>query len=183
MPDEPRKGNHNLPVPDPTLLTTQALEREVEVLRDIIDREIRALRELVFDRIKGHGIVCDEKFARVERQFHSVESLRLEQKKDTKDAVDAALTSQKEAVFKSETSMTGRLEQLSQTVATQVDSLRREIGDTKERIGEVASQAEGIVQQKAGAKEDRTGLYASVGVIFVVITIVLSAIAILVGNN
>jgi hypothetical protein len=179
--ETPRHGN-NLPVPDPTILTTQALEREVENLREMVEREVAGLKELVFDRLKGQGLLCDEKFRAIGDQFTFVESLRLEQKKDTKDAVDAALTAQKEAVSKSETGMTGRLEQLSVTFTTTVESLRREMGDMKDRIIEVDRKAEASAQQKIGAKEDRTGLYAGIATIVVILSVVFAVIAILIGN-
>src|SRR5665647_978083 len=46
------------PVPDPTVLTTRQLLREIEILRDLVDdkvevrqREVAALKELLFVRI------------------------------------------------------------------------------------------------------------------------------------
>lgn len=68
------------PVPDPTLLTTQALYREVATLRELIEEKILATDQLV-----------SEKFASVDRQLDLVERQRVEQKSDTKAAVDAAL--------------------------------------------------------------------------------------------
>ena len=80
-------GPHEwVPVPDPTVLTTQALYREVSSLRELIELRIEDLSGLL-----------DEKFLRTEQQFELVERQRVEQKNDTKNAVDAALTAQKEA--------------------------------------------------------------------------------------
>lgn len=185
-----------VPPPDPTTLTTAALHREIGVLRELIetrfgdrDREARslarergeqftALRELLLQRIAGLSDLVDEKFIAAERQ-------RIEQKSDTKAAVDAALTAQKEAVkeqttasdrsiAKSEAATGKQLEQQQETSATAIDGLRRSIDDLKERIQEVATIANGFGQQKLGAKEDRTALYATVGIL---ITVMLAMMA------
>jgi hypothetical protein len=161
------------PVPDPTVLTTQALYREVS-----------ALQELIEQRIEGQREIINQQFYKVEQQFELVERQRVEQKKDTKDAVDAALTAQKEAVreqtsasersiAKSETATTKQIDQLAATFANTQASLLARIDELKERIVEVDRKAEAPVQQRFGAKEDRSGFYAAIGVgvslLFVVI--------------
>jgi hypothetical protein len=196
-----------VPTPDPTALTTAALHRETGVLRESIDqrfddrdREARslarergeqftALRELLLGRIEALNTLTEERFAAAERQ-------RVEQKVDTKSAVDAALIAQKEAVreqttaseraiAKSETATNKQLEQQQLTVSTAVDSLRRSLDEVKERaveenrglrtsISEVATTANSTVQQKAGAKEDRTALYATIAVLVSIIVLVLA---------
>jgi hypothetical protein len=196
-----------VPTPDPTTLTTAALHRETGVLRDSIeqrfddrDREVRALnrerteqfatlKELMIGRIAALNTLTEERFASAERQ-------RVEQKIDTKSAVDAALIAQKEAVreqttaseraiAKSETATNKQLEQQQLTVSTAVDSLRRSLDEVKERaveenramrssISEVATTANGTVKQKEGAKEDRTALYATLGILISVIVLVLA---------
>jgi uncharacterized glyoxalase superfamily metalloenzyme YdcJ len=185
-----------VPTPDPTALTTAALHRETGVLRESIDqrfddrdREARslarergeqfaALKELMLQRIMGLSQLVDERFGATERQ-------RLEQKSDTKAAVDAALTAQKEAVkeqttasdrsiAKSELATGKQLEQQQETSATAIDGLRRSIEDLKERIAEVATTANTTIQQKVGAKEDRTALYATIAVLVSVIVMVLA---------
>lgn len=196
-----------VPSPDPTALTTAALHRETGVLRESIeqrfddrDREARslarerteqftALRELLLERIEASDKLTEEKFTAAERQ-------RVEQKSDTKAAVDAALTAQKEAVkeqttasdrsiAKSETATGKQLEQQQETFTTAIDGLRRSIDDLKEArsddartmrqaISDVATTANSTVQQKVGAKEDRTALYATVGIL---ITVMLAMMA------
>lgn len=194
----PSPAGGRLPIPDPTALTTAALHREVASLTEAFERRLdavdrdavslnrerteqfAALKELMGERITGLKGLVDEKFDSAERQ-------RLEQKNDTKAAVDAALTAQKEAVkeqttasdrsiAKSETATGKQLEQLRESFTTEVAGLRRSIDDLKERIAEVAGIANGTVQQKVGAKEDRTGLYATIGM---VATVILLAIAII----
>ena len=165
--------------PDPTTLTTDAIRREVKELVAEQERSILSLRELLLAKIEAEVALTAERFITSER-------LRLEQKSDTKAAVDAALTAQKEAVkeqtiaseraiAKSEAATTKQLEQQQVTFQTVSDALRRSIDEVKERsveenramrtsVSEVATSANGIVQQKVGAKEDRTSLYATIAV-------------------
>jgi len=75
------------PVPDPTVLTTQQLIREMGKQDETIEKEFAALEKLI-----------NERFRSVDQQLQLVERQRVEQKSDTKAAVDAALTAQKDAV-------------------------------------------------------------------------------------
>lgn len=137
------------PVPDPTILTTEQLLREVDRVKELMLSEIRGIERETGQRL--HAI--DERFDLVERQ-------RVEQKADTKDAVDAAFSASKEAVreqttasdraiAKSETSMLEQLKQLERTLTTSTDALRRDIDEVKDR----ATRSEG---QKAGGDEVKT---------------------------
>jgi hypothetical protein len=176
----------SVPSPDPTVLTTQALFREISAVRELFeqrlagrDRELTALSEHLIALVDAETKLTNERLQSAERQ-------RIEQKIDTKSAVDAALIAQKEAVreqttaseraiAKSEAATTKQLEQQALTVATAVDALRRSIDELKERaveenrairvsISEVATSSNSLAQQKVGAKEDRTAVYAAIGI-------------------
>ena len=208
------------PDPDPTVLTTQALFREIGTLRELFEQRIDALeaerdratvqsahrtkvlnrerveqftaqRELLNERITALRSLTDERFASAEHQ-------RIEQKQDTKAAVDAALSAAKEAVkeqttasglsiSKSETATREQLAQQQQTFTTAIEGLRRSIDELKDRAGEdarnlrqsisdVATTANGSVREKIGARDDRTAVYALitllVGIAVVAIAIV-----------
>jgi uncharacterized LabA/DUF88 family protein len=197
----------SVPVPDPTVLTTDAIRREITTVKDLLDQRIEdrdrevmglvaernsqlmALRELVLAKIEAEVTLTAERFATSER-------LRLEQKADTKAAVDAALTAQKEAVkeqtiaseraiAKSEAATTKQLEQQQVTFQTVSDALRRSIDEVKERaveenramrnsINGVGVQASGVIERRTGATESRTAIYATVGLL---ITIILAMMA------
>lgn len=149
------------PSPDPTLLTTEALQREVASLERLLEQRVGAVLVLLEQRIKGivetraqEFKTVDEKFAAVQQGLNLVEQQRVEQKKDTKDAVDAALTAQKEAVSeqttasersiaKSEAATTKSIEQLQETFTTALEGQRREIGDLKERVAAAESNRTG----------------------------------------
>jgi hypothetical protein len=161
--DESQFGSR--PVPDPTVLTTEALHRE-----------IAALRELVFERIARESEVNDEKFTSVEKTLALVETQRVEQKQDTKAAVDAALTAQKEAVkeqttaseraiAKSETSTTKSIDQLGEKFDTAFEGQRRDVDDLKARVGKIESV-------KQGGRDASAALYGFAGFVLVLLTIV-----------
>jgi seryl-tRNA synthetase len=154
MVDEPRSEGRNgrPPIPDPTVLTTEALHREVEQLQELLELEIGSLETL-----------CEEREKRIHQHFDLLERSRVEQKEDTLKAVAAALSSQKEAVSKSEVSVTKQLDQLSVTIATIESSLRRSIDDLKERIVMTEGSINTIASRHAGAKDSQAGLYAAIG--------------------
>lgn len=180
--DRPNQRNGGTrPVPDPTILTTEALQREISALSQLIDA-----------KIAGNTKARDEEVKRLNQQLQLVERQRVEQKKDTKDAVDAALAAQKEAVreqtiasersiSKSETATNKQLEQLASTFASEAASLRRSMDELKERITDVDRKASSVVQQKIGAKEDRSGLYAGLAAISAILVLGLTALGILIA--
>ncbi len=178
------------PVPDPTLLTTQQLLRELSGLKEVIftrldgmdraislfnenitrvptdvDRQVGTLKELLekvnvekFNAL-GKQIVFaieayGEKFSAVDHQLKSVETYRVEQKQDTKAAVDAALAAAKEAVkeqtqaseraiAKSEAFTTKQIDAISEIIRTTVKGLDEKIDDLKTRVTAGDSQGKG----------------------------------------
>jgi flagellar biosynthesis GTPase FlhF len=185
-----------VPTPDPTALTTAALHRETGVLRESMDqrfadrdREARnlsrerteqfaALRELLLGHIESLDRLTDERFS---GSKSAVESALIAQK----DAVREQTTASDRAIAKSESATTKQLEQQSLTVTTAFAELRRSIDEVKERaveenramrtsISDVATTANGTVQQKVGAKEDRSALYATIGILISVLILVLA---------
>jgi hypothetical protein len=139
-----------VPVPDPTVLTTQALLREITGVRELFESQLAHRHELYQSEIASLNRINVEKFAKVEQQFELVERQRVEQKQDTKQAVDAALTAQKEAVkeqttasglaiAKSETGTSKQLEQLAANFQTAFSGQTVSIDDVKERITRLES--------------------------------------------
>lgn len=111
------------PVPDPTLLTTAALEREVAALRELLEAKIDGERNVLETRLNGmdNAIILNqtaidripshvaatvknladlhgEKFASVQQQFVERDVRTEQTSRDSKVAVDAALQAAKEAV-------------------------------------------------------------------------------------
>jgi vacuolar-type H+-ATPase subunit I/STV1 len=212
MTDEPGlrrgEGSERYPVPDPTTLTTEALRREVAALQALIEQRLSSLKELLLDHISTienridlrHETAraeyatmitaardyCNNQFGHVNDELQQVERLRVEQKKDVKDAVDAALAAQKEAIAKSETATTKQIDQLAITANTARDELRRGIDDAKERISdvertlrtsiaEVDNKANAINNQARGGEASRAAVWgwlaAAVAVIGLVVVL------------
>jgi tetrahydromethanopterin S-methyltransferase subunit F len=153
------------PVPDPTVLTTAQLLREIDRIKELVD-----------SMLIGRDAVTIERFSSVDRQFSLVEQQRVEQKEDTKAAVDAALTAQKEAVreqtlaseraiAKSEAATTKQLEQLGATFSAAVAGVETILQDLKDRITRIESL-------KQGGKDTVNGIYAMAGFIVTALTLV-----------
>lgn len=128
----PSTDRHNEPVIDPT--------------KNVLDKVVDAVRRQDDLRL--------ELEKRMDREFALVESRRVEQKTDTKVAVDAALNAAKEAVreqttaadrsiTKSETSASEQLKQQNTTFTTALEGIVRIQDDLKERIVKIESRKEG----------------------------------------
>lgn len=137
------------PVPDPTILTTEQLLREVA-----------SIEKLVHALIDGGEKINAEKFKAVDEHFKLVEQQRVEQKKDTKDAVDAALAAAKEAVKEQTTasglaitkSENGAKEQSNQqnaTFTTAINGLTNSHNDLKDRVNTIETTTRTIDTSKS----------------------------------
>ena len=152
MPDEAPVGRSSAPPPwpDPSFQTTEALRRDLTALRDELHAEMEGDRKLLASQFKH-----------VDGRFSVIESQRIEQKKDTKDAVDAALTAQKEANGKSELSTKEQLKALADTFGTSIQGIGKQIDDVKDRVVETNSRLDQGQGQITGATEYRTDSRAS----------------------
>lgn len=152
----------NRPPSDPSELTTAQILRETAILRELLETNVN-----------GIGAVAEQKFQAVDRQFDLVERMRVEQKNDTKAAVDAALTAQKEAVkeqttafalatAKSEAAMTEQLKAITATFTAGITALTDAHNDTKDRVSRFESA-------KSGSSSAVTGIIAAVSVFISII--------------
>jgi hypothetical protein len=168
------------PVPDPTILTTEQLLREISALKDLVESWIDGLEQ-----------VNAEKMRSVWSQFETVERQRIEQKADTKAAVDAALAAQQDAVreqtiasersiAKSETATEGKLDQLGRTFDTNIKNLQEIAADNKDRIRTLEAL-------KTGAREtiaaQRLNVGALVGVASLLFLIISIAVTVLIATR
>lgn len=160
-----RNGGHR-PVPDPTVLTTAALVREIS-----------ALQQLMETKIEAEASTQEQRYFAVAKQLEFLEQQRKEQKADTAAAVAQALAAQQNSVSKSEQSMMKQLEQLSNTLKSVEDGLRRDNDALKDRIGAAETRVTSVEAQKVGAKEDRSGLYAAAGIGISILFAVMGVIA------
>ena len=119
---------------DPTDRTIDTLYREIENLRNERESALNSFKHLV-----------DEKFASIRENETLVERGRVENKADTKEAVAAALTAQKEAVkeqtlaseksiAKSEAATAKQIDQLQVNFNQAISAASNTIADVKERV-------------------------------------------------
>lgn len=132
------------PVIDPTKnvlnLVTAAIQRQDDLRaaeRDAIRERVTALEKVIYARLKTH-----------DKEFALIESRRVEQKVDTKVAVDAALSAAEKAVkeqtvaseksiIKSETSAAEQSKQQNATFTAALKGVTDTVGDIKERVGKL----------------------------------------------
>lgn len=122
--------DRRMPVPDPTSLTTDQLLREISSVKELVGEKFSSV---------------DEKFRAVYDQLALVERQRVEQKQDTKTAVDAALSAQvnavreqtiatEKAIAKTENSTAESLKQLQGTFTVGLAGQATTASDLKERV-------------------------------------------------
>lgn len=209
MPDSNTTGSASAALrsyADPTVLTTEALQREVaaisrefELRQNTRQRENEELKELILDKVAGLRDLTAEQNKAFEVQFNSIENHRIEQKKDTKDAVDAALISQKEAVreqtiasglsiAKSEAATAKQLDQLAVTFSTAIagvtvsindlkDAQNSSIGDIKERIGRIENMKIGAQEHKANIQNNMGIVYSAAAFVLILLTIFITLVS------
>lgn len=150
---------------DPTQRTLDTVQREVAT----VEAKIQIL-------LSGLEQMTEEKFSSVYKQFELVERQRAEQKVDTKQAVDAALTAQKEAVkeqttaseraiAKSEMATTKQLDQLGVTFSTAIAGVTTLLNDLKERVTKVEATKAGGDGAINSRRADSSLIVASAGVL------------------
>jgi len=188
-------------VPDPSTLTTAQLLREIEILRGSIDdkvearqREMVVAQELSEAKLLGEITLTAQRFDAINNQLQLIERQRVEQKSDTKAAVDAALIAQKEAVqeqtiasglsiAKSEAATAKQLDQQSVTFTTAISGVAKTgsdqkdanniaISDMKERLSALDLKVGAIESSKQGAQETRTDTRAGTGQIIAIAALV-----------
>jgi phage-related minor tail protein len=154
------------PVPDPTALTTEALRREIQNLKEQMESKLDAAKEL-----------RDEKFNSVDDKLDLGERQRVEQKADTEKAITAALEAQKEAANKSEAAVAKQLEQMQNTFKTEIGNLTTNMSDIKDRVGKMEAVKLGVSEQRVEGRTTTAGLYAAIGIAVTLVLAVLSVIA------
>lgn len=136
------------PVPDPTVLTTQASERAVAALRELMearvdalgvitdtkfserDKAISILQELT-NKIPGlisEGIahlqmLHDEKFSSIQKQFAERDTRTEQAAATTSKAIDAALSAQKEASGEQNRSNEAKITKSEGAFTKQIDQI------------------------------------------------------------
>lgn len=187
------------PVPDPTVLSTEQVHREVAVVREILSLEIQKIitrfdgmdratdlvqnERNVFpnridEKISAMRGVHDERFRSIESQFLERDKRAEQKAADSKAALDAALAAAEKAVAKSEASTIKAIDQQSVLIQTTTGALEKQVNDLKERL----TRLEGSGSGEKEAKESRftSGQYttAIVGAVIAAAGLVVAVIVI-----
>lgn len=160
--------------------------RGMDKATDLRLKAMEILPQLIDEKVAHLADLTNERFTSVGRQFTERDTRSEREARDNKLAVDAAFAAQEkqaaaqnkanaEAIGKSEVSTAETINKLEQLVKAGMDNLSDKIEDTKDRINLVANTTNGVVNQKLGAKEDRTAIYATIAVL-VSITVVTLAV-------
>jgi hypothetical protein len=191
--DDPR-GESWRPIPDPTVLTTQQLLRELASLREVYDTRIGAMdraAEVLAETVNRTPTaiqtaignlreVHDERFNSIQQQFRERDVRTEQADKARAEALAAALQAAKEAVFeqaqaaakaadKTELSFTKLIEQTQLQITTVAEGLGDKIADLKGRI----DRGEGST---AGAADTRTDQRLNLGTVIAAVALLLSAV-------
>ena len=128
-----RNSGGSTPVPDPTILTTQQLHRELLSLREILELRLNGydkaitLLQATVDKspsIAEMNVKFEEKFNSVQTQFRERDTRTEQTSKDSKVAVDAALQAAKEAVGEQNKSSALAIAKSEAATTKQIDSIQ-----------------------------------------------------------
>jgi hypothetical protein len=165
-PANPADAQGSRPVPDPTLLTTEGIQREVTHLRELLEAKLSRIEDL-----------CDRDFSSVHDKLRIAEEQRKEQKVDTKEAILAALEAQEKAAQKSENAISKQLEQMGSTFNAGISNLSDGVNDVKDRVTRMEAVKLGVSEQRVEGRTATAGFYAAIGIAVTVVLAVLSVIA------
>jgi hypothetical protein len=178
------------PVPDPTILTTQLVDRGIAGLREILEskaegdkKELEArlegmdravkLLQTIFDRLPAeiakevnalrelHG----EKFSSIQTQFKERDTRTEQTQKDSKTAVDAALQAAKEAVGKQNEASDRAIQKSEVSTSKEIDGLKDIMADVKDRMNRLEGEGRGAVAAKTTQQTSNTSLVGIIGLI------------------
>lgn len=163
MAEEEQRGW--VPRPDPTVLTTQSLIREIEHLRELMETMIESL-----------GDACEAKFVYIEQRFRDRDLLVDAAFESSREAVAAALAASKEAVSKSEDTFNKQIAEIRRTAEATSKGIDRELAGVKDRVTVIESLDRGSEKTAAGFRTLTSIGIAGVGVVIAISAIIVSAL-------
>lgn len=194
----------HLPIPDPTLLTTQQLHREIFSVREVIETRINSMDKAI-ELVKGiadripqlmekaisqlQGL-HEEKFSSIQTQFKERDTRSDQTSKDNKVAIDAALQAAKEAVgeqnkssqlaiAKSEAATTKQIDAIVILIANGQKALDDKIDDIKERLTTIEGNRAGQQEKKQDTTSNWVIVFGAIGVLFGLVGTVVAFVAML----
>lgn len=192
----PRQAQDIRPVPDPTVLTTQASDRLESMLRNLIWTEIRHRAELTDKTFEGVEQRIADLDERIADQFTALAARTAEQKADTTKALTDALAAQKEAaaatttsseksITKSETATTERIKATESLLSTTTKASDDKIIDLKGRMDRMEASRVGSREGVAGVHESSSRTLAILAGLasLVLVVVAIITVALLISNG
>ena len=173
--NHPRTEMSNIPIPDPTLLTTQQIKESVACLRESLEPRLKANDERLaqlraeLDRLWPAEVaklvanlqaLHEEKFRSIAVQFQERDTRAEGTSRDNNVAVNAAFAAAKEAVAeqnkssalsitKSETATAKQIDTISAQMNAQTAAQNDKFDDIKARLTLIEGRGEGMVASRA----------------------------------
>lgn len=183
----------------PNSAAHSAVQDQITIIRTQIDRlfTIRgsALQDatnftvIAVDHLRG---LHEERFDAIQQQFNERDVRGEQEKKASKEALDAALLAQKESVSqqndanttaatKSETSFTKQIDQIGTLIATLEKSLTDRITELKERIDRGEGAGSGQLAERQEMRAIQTESHVGTGVIAAIVSAGLVGVGLIVS--
>jgi hypothetical protein len=157
-----------VPRPDPTVLTTAQLLRELSNLREIIEARLNGMDMAVqllnanvtrvptdTDRQIGHlKELHSERFAGVDKQFVERDIRSKAAEETTATAISAALLAADRAAAKSEVAMAEKLNSLAALVDRSIAALGDKVSDLGDRLNRSEASFAGMATQRNDSRQN-----------------------------
>ncbi len=193
------------PIPDPTVLTTQQLQREIATSRELIEATVNGFRETVETRISGMDKAInlvqqstdklpqqitetvrqlqslhEERFHSIAVQFTERDTRTEQTSRDSKVAVDAALQAAKEAVGEQNKSNALAIAKSEATFTKQIDQIGVIISSMQKGLDDKIDDIKSRLVMIEGQKKGSTDVW---GYVIGIVGLVVAAIAIFVKRG
>jgi hypothetical protein len=162
-------GFDSRPVPDPTILTTEALIREISHLRELLETQI-----------EGLGDACEAKFEYIEQRFRDRDLLVDAAFIASKEAVAASLAAAKEAVAKSEDTFNKQIAEIRRTADATRQGAEKDVAGVKERVTIIEALDRGSDKRAQGINSITT---LSISGLLLLVSVASAATAIIVATG
>jgi uncharacterized protein YbjQ (UPF0145 family) len=189
MTGTPPPGAGWTPVPDPTLLSTQLVEKATANLKELLQSEIRALREMIESRLNGNDkaigllqqmadksptiAVVDQRLTDtvclMHSKFKEYDNRVEEMVEASKNGVDAAFAAQKEAINKSETGFTKQIDNIGGQMHMLQKTFDDKINDIKDRLNGLSGLQIGTATGISSKEESSKAMWVIIGIIGTII--------------
>jgi hypothetical protein len=148
----PEYERGSTPVPDPTELTSRAVDALRKELTELIGVKLAVIEE----RVKALDRLTDER-------LKAMDASRIELKADSTVGLTTALAAAEKAVGKTETNFTEQLKGQGQTTRTELSSLTVQLQDQKDRLTRIEASKIGSQEVTLDRRQSLVGVYAAIG--------------------